>query len=293
MNEIIDVEHGYFDFKKFGNFLIIDSEIIDNTVDFINTKNIKNILISYVKGYKLSNVDFVKKCQNLERVFIVGDNIELESLNSLKKLKFLSTGSNIKKLDFENFKDLEYCAITWQNNFNNIENCPNIIQLRVDKYKYKSKTNDLTLFPQLPKLKHLELVQSSISSLNGIEKFKNVLSEFDGHYLSKLEDVEAVTKLKKLNTLVFTHCKKLKNHSIIENIKSLSKLILTACGEIESISFIKKMKQLRFFSFVDTIITDGDMTPCFNLDYAGFIKKRHYSHSSEEIRKIIQSKNNS
>ena len=43
------------------------------------------------------------------------------------------------------------------------------------------------------------------------------------------------------------------------------------------------MPKLEFFSFVDTDVVDGDLTPCMRLDYAGTMNKRHYNIKAEDL----------
>ena len=43
------------------------------------------------------------------------------------------------------------------------------------------------------------------------------------------------------------------------------------------------MPKLKFFSFVDTNIDDGDLTPCMRLEYAGTLNKRHYNMKAEDL----------
>jgi hypothetical protein len=278
----------YFKIEQYGDFLIVNSSNIDEEIKLINKKKIKNICVNYVLGYDTPNLEFLKKCPDIEMIYIVGDNYQLESLNYLEKLRFISTSSSIEKIDFGNFQKLEYCCINWNKNPLNIEKCQSIIHLKVNKYK--SNTNDLSEFPLLEKLQYLELVESPIISLKGIERFKNSLKELECYYLKKLEDIGAIVTLLELNSFVIANCKKIENYNIIERVKSLTKLKITNCNDIESLKFIRNMKNLKFFSFVNTNIKDGDMTPCLNLEYVGFLGKKHYSHSADNIRQMIAEK---
>jgi len=70
----------------------------------------------------------------------------------------------------------------------------------------------------------------------------------------------------------------------------LRKLILLDCAPLSSLSFVKNIPALEFISFVNTEIRDGDMTPCFGLKYAGFLKKKHYTHTPEQVAAAIAEK---
>ena len=60
-------------------------------------------------------------------------------------------------------------------------------------------------------------------------------------------------------------------------------LIISNCGDISSLDFIESMNNLKFLSFVDTNIIDGDLTPCLRLEYVGTIDKRHYNLRASEL----------
>jgi hypothetical protein len=69
----------------------------------------------------------------------------------------------------------------------------------------------------------------------------------------------------------------------------LEKLGFDNCGDIESIKPISSLKRLSRFEFWEsTNILDEDMTPCLNLNEVAFKNRRHYTHTNEEIDKIIR-----
>lgn len=140
----------YFEINNYGSFLKIDSAKLKSTINHINNEQIKNICISPRFGYDLSDLNFLSECPNIEMVFIVDKNYKIEALNNLRYIKFLSTSSNIDKIDFSNFKNLEYCCITWSKTASKIENCQSINHLRINKYDSSQK--DLTIFPFLKKI---------------------------------------------------------------------------------------------------------------------------------------------
>jgi hypothetical protein len=63
---------------------------------------------------------------------------------------------------------------------------------------------------------------------------------------------------------------------------------MSSCGTLPSLAFINKCKKLEEFRFVNTKIADNDMTPLLRLKSVGFNNRRTYSHTNEEIDRLIE-----
>ena len=74
-------------------------------------------------------------------------------------------------------------------------------------------------------------------------------------------------------------CPQIKNHEAVKTIKNLEVLKFNNCGTMPSIKFIKELPKLNTFTFVNTIVEDGDIKPCFDLEFVGFSDTKHYSHT--------------
>ena len=149
-----------------------------------------------------------------------------------------------------------------------------------------SKPVILEEFNELSNLKNLELIQSSITSLAGIENFKNLECLTVG-YCPKLLDISAISNCTKLRKIEFENTKKITSFNPLTALKNLQGLILSDCGEISSLQFINDLSNLKFLSFVGTNIVDGDLTPCLRLKYAATFNKRHYNIKEDELPKKL------
>ncbi|MFB7142946.1 hypothetical protein ACFCYN_25500, partial [Gottfriedia sp. NPDC056225] len=136
--------------------------------------------------------------------------------------------------------------------------------------------------PTFNKLITFELSNSNVTSLNGINKFEN-LQNVELHYLNKLEEINNICSLTKLKTLRMENCKKVLINDDLACLTNLNELALINCGNIPSIKFIKNMNKLKKFIFPESIVLDGDISPCFGLEYVYFINKKHYSHKNNEF----------
>jgi hypothetical protein len=59
------------------------------------------------------------------------------------------------------------------------------------------------------------------------------------------------------------------------------------CGETPNVKPIESMAALEEFCFVNTNVADGDLRPLLRLRSVGFLPKKHYSHTPEEINRLI------
>ena len=146
------------------------------------------------------------------------------------------------------------------------------------------KLNDCTKLPNI--IDELRIIHSNIINLDGLEVPN--LNDFELSYCKQLKNIKFNSEHKKnLKTLEINCCKKIENYEILSELENLEKLIISDSAPIPSLKFIQKMPNLKFLSFVNTNILDGDLSSLINLKYAGFDNKRHYSHKMEEIKKLI------
>ncbi|MGA2497596.1 MAG: hypothetical protein ABSH20_07630, partial [Tepidisphaeraceae bacterium] len=166
-----------------------------------------------------------------------------------------------------------------------VPDCRRLKRLQLRKYKPPSR--NLAELAQVQSLESLQLIQSPICSLQGIERLQR-LWEFEAHYCSRLRDLHALAGIKtSLQRLRLDHCKAIEHPECVHELSGLTHLALCDDRPLQSIGFVRQMPRLAFFAFVGTPVIDGDMTPLFGLNYAGFDNKRHYSHSFDQVQKII------
>jgi hypothetical protein len=107
-------------------------------------------------------------------------------------------------------------------------------------------------------------------------------------YLSKLESFEDVVQLPNLEVLDVQRCKKLKGHELVTSLKRLRILRLNDCGEMANVAFVSGMPALEEFRFVNTNVIDGNLQPLARLKRVGFLAKKHYSHTPEQLDAVLR-----
>jgi hypothetical protein len=127
----------------------------------------------------------------------------------------------------------------------------------------------------------IELVQSPIRTLEGIEHFHRI-KHCEFHYLPELREVKAIAGTGVMHVHL-DHCKNVQDIEALGKAKSLRVLRVTNCGNLRSLHFISSLENLEELRFVGTNIVDGDMSPLFRLKKVGFFPKKHYNRTPEEV----------
>jgi len=279
MSEIEEIDG----FKVFeGDTLIIDDKRIQGCMEFFEKKNLKKIWISRFHGYLHHDIEFLKSYSFLKQVILNGP-FDITGLYYLSNLEYLSYNNLDKSsvLDLKHFKKILTIYVDLKSTVINLDSLVIVKVIRLFNYSCKEKN-----FRHISNLKNLESLYISISdieSLTGIEnliKLKNI--EF--HYLKNLTNIAQLKYLHNtLESLIIGNAKKIEDFDSVKELKKLETLGFSKCGSIPSISFLKDMPKLSDFRFVDTAIEDGNLYPLVRLKFAGFMNKRYYSHTYEEL----------
>jgi hypothetical protein len=145
--------------------------------------------------------------------------------------------------------------------------------------------------PASPKLLYLQLNRANVADFRAIERFPS-LKRLELHHCLKLESDRGIAVLR--NSLEILHINLSRKLHAVEEIAQLSGLKvlrLNDCGPLASIKFIMHFPNLLDFSFVNTNIVDGDLSPILEhptLKSVGFLNKRHYNYTSEKIDDILR-----
>ena len=276
-------------FKVYDNLngeikdVIIESNRIDDSMQFFYKRKLHGIAVAPVHGYNLNEVDFLEDYPLIKHISISGIS-NIEGIYALKDLESLYISGEKLKIDFSAFPNLKKLIIDWSPFLLNIDQCSKLETLSF--YKYMPLSKDMSLLSNINWLKSLTITQSPITSLKGLERFAQ-LEKIELNYCSKLHELCCLEGSKEtLTILLLDHCKSVNNHDYAMRLKNVNVLAYNNCGNIPSIKFIEKMPSLKDFRFVGTDITDGDISPCLGLNYAGFFNKKHYSHTSEQISSL-------
>lgn len=268
-------------------FLKVDSERLTEFIAYCQTHDDYGLAISRVHGYQLDNLDFLAQCSRVKAIYVQDAIPDISGLYHLKRLQWLLLSEPMQSINLSRFPHLEVFRGDWSPRLQ-WEECQSLRKLAI--WKYKPKSRDLVPLSSLVNLEELEITQSPLKSLTGIENlFK--LQRLELSYLSKLEDVSPLQNKSAMETLRFDHCKNIPSFETIATLNRLKTLGIDGCGKIASLQFVKALTKLEFLSFVDTEVLDGDLSPCLqlhSLKHLGFFNKRNYSYSYEDCKALLE-----
>ncbi len=277
-------------------FLVVESNRLEECLACVRSKKLYGISIqshmvkndSFQKAFEMDNLNFLNKCPDIKGILISANIADISAVHILSDLRYLSISDNKNQIDFHAFPKLEEASLDWHPKMHNLNASQQLRILTLGKFNSKEK--DFTVLPLMKDLIQLSIVQTTITSLSGIDRFPK-LERLGVWYGSKLDNISSINKIAStLQSLNFSTCKKIEDLSVLKSLSNLRFLGLNDCGNIESISFIRDMPNLKIFTFVKTNIKDGNLSPCIGLSYAGFLDKRHYSHKHEELSKTFTGK---
>ena len=211
-------------------------------------------------------------------------DINYSGLYYLKNLKnlTLSVKNSTQHLDFSKFVDLESLFVDWYQKFPDLTQCNNLKELHLWKFKPKTKSFSELVLPK--NLEVLSITQSNIQSLR--ELCLPNLKDFGAYYCNSLDNTEGINKFSEnLQTLIFQYSRKLVNYNDLKFCKKLEKLIIADCGNIPNLNWLTELKNIKHFSFWNTTLNDGNVKPCFGIDYVSFKDSKHYNFKESDFVK--------
>lgn len=260
-----------------GKTVYIDNENAQESIQYIQAHQIKSVDITY--DYEESQIDFLSECPTVEFLSLEGSSVkDISGIYYLKTLKALVINDTSRSLavDFSRLTSLESIIGTLPPKAVEIGSLINLKKLLI--WDYKPKGKNLKEIADLKALEDIDLTNSNITSLEGIQgltKLRN-LALFRMRALTNIEAIQHLSE--NLTSLQIEGAKNVQDFSSIRSVQSLEYLTLNNCGMIPSIRFIRQLPHLKGIQFWDSTIVDGDVSPCIELEYIHFTNKKHYSH---------------
>jgi hypothetical protein len=237
----------------------------------------------------IRDLSFLADFPNLRYLEIVdqkGFNTRyLDGLSNLRGLRIEAPGAGI---DFSCFPELEVFVGDWHAGNFNVHRCQELRQLRAWQFKPKSK--DLTDLAHTTRLEWLALTQTDITSLAGLESLED-LRYFETAYASKLESLDVFAKGGvRLRELSISKARKISSYEPIASLQRLRRLRLSDCAPMANLKWTHGLDYLDFFSFVETNVEDGDLSPLLllpKLRYVGTMDKKHYNYKCDAFNRLL------
>lgn len=250
----------------------------------LKNNNILSLELNQAKGWNGDNIEFLREINNLKCLVIIDYSLKnlsaLESLTNLERLTLLTYAET--PIDFNKLPNLIECEFEWIHGSGSIFFCAGLQKLMLNCYS----GSDFTEIANLYNLQSLQVFNSRIKSLKGIEKLRN-LKSLTLRNLKQLTSISTLCELKGLKELELYSCKKIENYSCIFELHHLTKLNLLDQGPIRSLSGIENLIELEQLVFFEsTNILDGDLSALLNLKKlvnVAFQNRKHYNLKRENL----------
>lgn len=237
----------------------------------------------------IADLGFLADFPNLRYLEVVNqERVNTRPLDALSNLRGLRLETPGTGTDFSCFPELEVFVGDWHIDNSNVHRCEELRQLRA--WQFKPKSLDLSDIANTTRLERLQLTQTGIASLAGLETLED-LRYFEVAYAPKLESLDVLTSDRiEIRELSFEKAKKITCYEPIAALRRLRRLKLSYGAPMPDLKWTKGMDQLDFFSFVETNVEDGDLSPLLQLPklrYVGTSDKKHYNYKFATINEVL------
>jgi hypothetical protein len=283
MATIIQDDFEFYEEPNNHKIFILKGFKLTEELNYIKNKKILSVSLDNSHLQSFTELSFLKEIDFIEEIRMENPLLDYSGIYVLKQLKKMTI--NVEKgkpnLDYSKFKHLEYLSIDWYAKFPDLSQNMNLKELIIWKFRPNSKSLKELKLPE--NLESLEITESNIINFEGLN-IPN-LKKLEGHYCSKLESLLGIENLShSLTTLILDYCGKLIQYDSLNNCKKLQKIILGDCGDLPTLDWLIDLKNVKHFSFWNTKLKDGNVNPCFGIDYVSFKNSKIYNHKIEEFR---------
>lgn len=266
------------------------------------------LILNDAYGFKSCDLSFVEHVPRLKRLLVTTDD-PITGLRLPSSIERVGLGAAGSPIDFAGLPNLVDASIDWSKNTESICLADGLKSLNC----WGLKAVDIRSFSGLTLLEHLGLYSSATSCLDGIEAFA-ALKSLELAADKRLFDVQAVSRLSRLESfamegcskvddlsglgdcsalkrLTLERCKGIKSYQFLSKLKELVELIIVESGDMESLEPVAQLPKLHSLNIFGTNVLDGDigqLLRCKQLYNLNFEKKKHYSHGSDELLGLLK-----
>ncbi|MCO6455204.1 MAG: hypothetical protein J5I93_07880 [Pirellulaceae bacterium] len=237
----------------------------------------------------LADLGFLKEFPNLLYLEVVNqkrfDTRQLQCLSNLRGLRLETPGAGI---DFSWFPELEIFVGDWHVDNCNLSQCREFRTLRT--WQFKPRSADLSELGGVTRLESLHLVKTDIATLAGVDALED-LRYLEIAYAPRLTSLEALSVEDcGVRELSLESAKKVSSYKPLAALPYLRRLKLSSCAPMPDLKWTRGMNRLDQFSFVETNVEDGDLSPLLELPrlrYAGTMDKKHYNYKFAKLNELL------
>ena len=259
----IKPEKKYYKELFLRNVVFITSDKLKQNLEALMVEEGINTIRLTTHNYKLDNLDFLNDYDLtfIRSIDILSDSVEnINGLYSLQNIeKITSTNKNI---DYSRFPKLK--SIGGELSSYSYKTLSDLNTLESIGISNKFKENDVTIFSKNKSLRSLMLRGSKITSLKGLENFKELvyLELFHNRNIVSLEGIteEHNKNIKEIS--IYTAPKLFYVSEYLRKLTNLEYLQLEV-KKVDSFSFLNKLMSLKILGIHNKLsdVEDGDKAP--------------------------------
>lgn len=240
----------------------------------------------------ISDLSFLQEFPDLRYLEVIDqkrvNTRYLDCLDNLRGLRLESPGAG---LDFGCFPELEVFTGDWHSDNHNLHLSRELRRLMM--WQFQPRSLDLTDLAGIVRLEELSIVQTPITSLAGLETLED-LRYLDIAYAAKLESLDVLASGQSgLREISLSHAKKIPSYRPLAAVSHLRRLKLSCCAPMSDLKWTAGMNELDMFTFVETNVEDGNLTPLLSLPKlrdVGTMDKRHYNYKCNALNELLKQK---
>jgi len=284
----IDVPGGFlFPSQRLSGYVyVLTGSWQDDFKKHIDGSRVIGIRLSKSMGWEAENLDFLSQLAGLRTIEIFNWDVkDISILEQHQQIESISLECAFKKFDFSKLTNLRYSYVRWRPGAETLFHCTGIEYLQIDNYPFE----DFTPLRELKNINNLNLLSRKLVNCTGIESLSN-LEKLTLSYCTSFGDIMAIGKSNNLREINFTSCKKVNDVTDIGKLHKLTKLLMENCVSVSSVKPLLGCTALQELYLIGMSIDDGDLSPLLeikNLQEVAIAKKRHHSHTSQEINDLL------
>ncbi len=272
---------------KCNSPLLLSSEHnLEEHIAFVNESRLSKAMIIG------ESIDFLPRCPSLQHLVIrpcgnIGDDFDYSPLYHMPQIKSLRADTCYGPM--EKYKTTIDCACICGleclsvvgNGYIRYNQVPTLKSLFISCCDEKDLRNSFCS----PYIDTITIVSSKLQTLEGLQKLDRLQCAYFYHNY-RLSDISILQSSQTtLKSLCIGNCPKVSDLSILSSFSELEYLMLEGNGSIENLDFLQGMTKLKMLNLGVNVIS-GDLTPCKEINRVWIQRdRRHYNLKNTDLPK--------
>ena len=266
-------------------YFYIDSDRLEEDIQWILANRIESIRLSQYDGYKLNSIEPILRLKNIKSLAIFLQGVDLSKLCELHELEELVIGEMNDKIDISNLANLQDVYLLYHKNIKGLNTLNTLKKLTVVKADTAFFSD--SIFSSWGKLEYLTLLSPKLPSNLSFLSHLQILKEFEIFSSRSKFDTSDLSFVKdSLDVLKIGSCKNIEGlDATLPKLVNLKWFTLTDSITLKSTGFINYLPKLQTLIVLgSSYFEDGNL---INLKgrfkHIGIDDKKHYNLKQKDF----------